>query len=189
MLFLVCVIVYVCVCVFACTCTCRDHRPSLNAAAQYPVAVTVTVTPMDLSLCLFSASIAITCHCVWPFFFCFEIGFPVPQTDLKLTTWLNLLLSHSKGWEVAGPCYHTWLPRYSVGFVKSLSDLRIKGFHLIVGSGIIAFSPFTDSKAFGLVGNFSETLTDDCRYSWPLYIPGSTTKTCQSRDRVLKSLL
>lgn len=38
--------------------------------------------------------------------------------------------------------------------------LRIKGFHLILGRGIIALS-FLDSRAFGLVGNFSEILTDD----------------------------
>lgn len=44
----------------------------------------------------------------------------------------------------------------------------------MVGKGIIAFSLLTDSKALGLVGNFSEILTDDCRYSWPLYIPKST---------------
>lgn len=38
--------------------------------------------------------------------------------------------------------------------------LRIKGFHLILGRGIIALS-FLDSRAFRLVGNFSEILTDD----------------------------
>jgi hypothetical protein len=59
-------------------------------------------------------------------------------------------------------------------FIKFIIHLRIKGFHLIVGKGIIAFSLLTDSKALGLVGNFSEILTDDCRYSWPLYIPEST---------------